>query len=496
MSKRLRDIVKPWGLSARVADVEARNLIIDSRQVSHGDIFVALRGHVLDGRDFIEAAICQGACAVLIDAEQAHVDDYWSVPVVELTQLPERLGEVAARFYDVTPGAPTVVGITGTNGKTSVSHYMANLLKLLKTPAGVIGTLGYGDTNALIELPNTTPDALSVHRLLSEQFVQGKSWVTMEVSSHGLVQNRVASVPFKHAVLTNLSRDHLDYHGTMEAYGEAKAALFDWPNLSSSTINYDDAFGRRLLNSADPQTTVVYGLDNCAEIRSFPHWLTLIEICPEAAGFSAKLDSSWGLIDVTIPLLGRFNLSNVLASIGPLLMSGFHLNEVAHAVAQLKPVAGRMESFSQPTQPVCIVDYAHTSDALSEALKAARFHCKGQLWCVFGCGGDRDVGKRPLMAEAAQLSADRIIVTSDNPRSESQHKIAEDILKGFSSEQNVHVINDRHQAIQAAIREADAQDVVLIAGKGHESYQLIGDLRLHFSDREVVVNLLESEANS
>lgn len=491
MSRRLRDMVKPWGISTRVPDVEARHFIIDSRQVSHGDVFVALRGHVRDGRDFIEAAICQGASAILVDADQVHIDDHWSVPVVELTQLPERLGDIAARFYDVKPAQPVVAGITGTNGKTSVSHYMAQLLAELGEPTGVIGTLGYGEPEQLTPLANTTPDALTVHRLLAEQTSQDKPWVTMEVSSHGLVQNRVASVPFQHAVFTNLSRDHLDYHGSMEAYGQAKAELFSWPGLSSATINHDDAFGRELLKNCSVEMLIPYGLEQTEHLKSFDHWLALTQIEPQSEGFSAQLESSWGQCSLTIPLLGRFNLSNVLASIGPLLAAGFEIEKVAQAVAQLKPVAGRMEAFHQQSRAHCIVDYAHTPDALESALKAARFHCEGELWCVFGCGGDRDKGKRPLMAQAAEQHADRVIVTADNPRSEKQSDISADILTGFENSDAVQSIEDRHQAISWAIAQAGEKDLILVAGKGHEDYQEVAGTRLHFSDRDVVAQLLE-----
>ena len=489
MSKRLRDIVKPWGLSLRVADIEARQFVIDSRQVSEGDIFVALRGHIRDGRDFIEAAICQGACAVLVDAEQVYFDPDWPVPVIELTHLPERLGEIAARFYGVQLDHPIVVGVTGTNGKTSVSHYMAQLLSALACPAGVIGTLGYGSPSELTPLANTTPDALTVHNLLAAQAQQGKSWVCMEVSSHGLVQNRVSSVPFRHAVFTNLSRDHLDYHGSMQAYGEAKAALFTWPNLISASVNLDDAFGRQLAATLSDDVLIGYGLDCPAQLSTLTHWLTLTEIQSQSDGFSARLESSWGHADLRIPLLGRFNLSNLLAAIAPILASGYDLNVLAQAVSTLRAVAGRMELFSAAHQASVIVDYAHTPDALNEALSAARFHCRGQLWCVFGCGGERDVGKRPLMAAAAEAHADQLIITSDNPRSESQKDIAAAMLKGLSQPAHVLQIDDRQQAIQHAMQYAKPDDLIVIAGKGHEDYQIIGQNKVQFSDRTLVQQL-------
>lgn len=490
MSQRLRDIVKPWGISARVADVTARHLVLDSRQVSHGDIFVALRGHNLNGADYINAAICQGASAVLVDGDRVHVNSQWQVPVVELTHLPERLGEVAADFYQNAISAPTVVGVTGTNGKTSVTHYMVQLLESMATGAGVIGTLGYGDPKALHVLPNTTPDALTVHRLLAQLRAEQASWVCMEVSSHGLVQNRVGGVAFEHAVFTNLSRDHLDYHGTMDAYGEAKSALFRWPTLASSTINADDEFGRKLLAELGVDA-IAYGLDELTLVQQQNQWLSFTDIKPTANGFDVVLRSSWGEGKAHVPLLGRFNLSNLLGALGPLLHAGLPLQGLLDGFSKLEPVAGRMESFQQADMPVCIVDYAHTPEALEVALQAARFHCAGKLWLVFGCGGDRDKGKRPLMAKAAEQYADHVIVTADNPRSEQQDEIAKDILAGFTDPQQVLAVADRHQAIQTALRESEANDLILIAGKGHEDYQLIGDQRLHFCDREVVQNLLE-----
>lgn len=493
---RLRELVKRWGISARVPDIMIEDLLLDSRQVCHGRLFIAVSGAVTDGRRYIQNAIAQGAAAVMQEGETLDVSFQHETPVITLPDLAARLSELAAVFYATQARQLMLVGITGTNGKTSISHYVAELNRALGKPAGVIGTLGHGCGEKLTPLLNTTPDPLSVHRYIARMAEQGASHIAMEVSSHGLDQGRVAAVPYKIAVFSNLTRDHLDYHGNMQAYGEAKAKLFDWPSLQGAVINADDSFGMALLASQakSQQAVIGYSLEPHSQLPEGCRLLSMQDIQATANGFKATICFAGEQQAAEIPLLGAFNLSNVLAAIGVLLLDGVPLQAICPLLASLKPVAGRMECFSQPAMPTAVVDYAHTPDALKQVLSAARRHCTGRLVCVFGCGGDRDRGKRPLMAQIAEQLADEVIVTADNPRHEALESINQEIMQGFSQPQAVTQVSDRHLAIQQALAQHGATDLVLIAGKGHEDYQLIGEQKLHFSDREVVAELMEAMA--
>lgn len=492
---RLRELVKRWGISARVPDIAIDDLVLDSRQVSHGRLFIAVQGSVVDGRQYIANAIAQGAAAVMQEGPSLDVSFQNETPVITLPDLSSTLSELAAVFYRTDERQLMLVGITGTNGKTSISHYIAALNRALGNQAGVIGTLGYGAGDKLTSLINTTPDPLSVHRYIDLMAEQGASHIAMEVSSHGLDQGRVAAVPYHVAVFSNLTRDHLDYHHTMQAYGEAKAKLFNWPSLQGAVINADDPFGLSLLASKGTATRLIgYSLDADTPLPDGCEGLTMRHIQTTANGFHVELCFGQQCIEADIPLLGRFNLSNVLAAVGALLLDGIALDAIAPQLCSLTPVAGRMECFVQPDMPTAVVDYAHTPDALKQVLTAARHHCTGKLVCVFGCGGDRDVGKRPLMAEVAEQLADEVIVTADNPRSEALEQINQHILDGFTAPDSVNVISDRHVAIQHALAQYHRGDIVVIAGKGHEDYQLIGEQKLHFSDREVVTELMEALA--
>jgi len=492
---RLRELVKLWGISARLPDLEVQDLVLDSRQVSHGRLFIAIKGAACDGRDYIANAIAQGATAVLQEAETLDVVFRNQTPVISLPGLAENLSELASIFYGTDERQLSLVGVTGTNGKTSISHYVAELQRALGHQAGIIGTLGYGTSARLTALINTTPDPLSVHRFIDLMAEQGAEHIAMEVSSHGLDQGRVAAVPYKVAVFSNLTRDHLDYHGSMQAYGEAKAKLFRWPTLQGAVINADDAFGMQLLaEQAANVRRIGYSLNPAQTLPSGCELLCIRAIQANQAGFQVEIAFAGEQVSAQVPLLGEFNLSNVLAAIGVLLLDGISLQAIAPLLGQLQPVAGRMECFYHSTLPTAVVDYAHTPDALQQVLKAARRHCNGQLVCVFGCGGDRDRGKRPLMAKAAEALADQVIVTADNPRSEALEQINQDILEGFEATERVTVIDDRHLAIQQSLAQYGEDDLVVIAGKGHEDYQLIGGEKLHFSDREVVAELMEAMA--
>jgi UDP-N-acetylmuramoyl-L-alanyl-D-glutamate--2,6-diaminopimelate ligase len=465
-----------------VFDVTIHGLKTDSRDVRAGDAFVALGGARTPADHYIEQAIGAGATVILLESTQPdECYEHEGVLIVPVTMLRAHLGKIADRFFEHPSQRLRLIGVTGTNGKTSVSHYIATLLQETGTPCGVIGTLGYGMPGALQEGAHTTPDVVQVNRVLSKIIAQGGRAAAMEVSSHALEQGRVDNLTMTGAVFTNLTRDHLDYHGSMEAYGAAKARLFHREELHFAVINFDDPFGRQLYEQLDGK---------CDRVRYSLHeaqtelWLT--EFAPSIDGFSASVDGLWGRFDVSARVLGSFNVSNILAAMAAVLSLGVPVERVQQAVERLSPPPGRLEPFAGSNDVRVVVDYAHTPDALNSALAALRPHVGGRLFCVFGCGGDRDTGKRPEMAREAEKGADVVIVTDDNPRSEDPNAITSDIVAGFDHPEQVAVVHDRAEAIRQAIHSAVAGDIVLIAGKGHEAWQEVAGQRFPFSDAEQV----------
>jgi UDP-N-acetylmuramoyl-L-alanyl-D-glutamate--2,6-diaminopimelate ligase len=388
-----------------------------------------------------------------------------------------------------------ITGITGTNGKTTCAYLLAQCLERLGNAAAYIGTIGWGRPASLAEPTHTTPDAVTVHRMLAKLRASGVREVAMEVSSHALDQRRVDGVRFQVAAFTNLTRDHLDYHGTMLKYGEAKAKLFQHAELAHMVLNIDDEFGRALAQkyagSASLIAVSVCGGSGWLAERA----LNATEVRLNPRGISIDLDGSFGMFHLETQLMGRFNAENSLVVMACLLSLGVSLNDAANALAACKPAPGRMEVVQAQARnkPIVVVDYAHTPDALAKALGAAREHCRGALWCVFGCGGDRDAGKRPVMGAIADELADQIIVTDDNPRSEDPQAITDGILSGIKS-RRARVIHERGEAIATALTEAQAADLVLIAGKGHEDYQIYGQTRRSFSDRTEALRYLGAAA--
>jgi UDP-N-acetylmuramoyl-L-alanyl-D-glutamate--2,6-diaminopimelate ligase len=470
------------GFDASLLDalgVPVRGLRTDSRQVQPGDVFVAFPGERADGRQFIRQAVAAGAAAVIWEAQGHRWDGSLEVPNVAIPDLRHKVGALAAHVYGEPSQRQWVAGVTGTNGKTSCSHWIAQSLNRVGRRTAVIGTLGSGFPGALSPATHTTPDPIMLQEQLAAFLAAGARCISMEVSSHGLDQGRVNGVAFSAALFTNFSRDHLDYHGTMERYGAAKAKLFHWPGLRHAVINLDDAFGVELAACVDrTQVNVLgYGFGK-GEISG--HKLDLSQ-----RGLSLEIQTPWGPAAVRSRLLGGFNAANLLGVLGVLLAAGVQLHDAADALAELEPVAGRLEMLREPGKPLVVVDYAHTPDALQKVLETLRalLDDRARLICVFGCGGDRDRGKRPLMGEVATRLAHEAIVTSDNPRSEEPLAIIEQIVAG--AHPNYHVEVDRALAIHRAVRSARGGDVVLIAGKGHEPYQEIRGVRLPFSDAEV-----------
>ena len=488
-SMTLRDLLAgQTGVSVLgdAAQISVSGLQLDSRKVEPGDAFVALRGTRQHGIAFAARAQQNGAVAILAETPIESSDT--TLPVIGIEALGQELGEIAARWHCNPTASMNVIGITGTNGKTSTVQLLAQALSANGRTVASIGTLGAGRYGALAAGERTTPDAIELQSLFADFRNADVSDVAMEVSSHALEHGRVNAVEFDVAVFTNLSRDHLDYHGDMDNYAAAKARLFQWPSLATAIINIDDAFGRHLLGQLpDGVTALSYGIDNVdADVAAR-------EVRSDGAGLHFNLRSPWGNAEIDSCLLGRFNVANLLAVVACLAKSGVAFDDIVATLPKLEPVAGRMNRIDAGDL-VLVVDYAHTPDALEQALTSLRSHCAGKLICVFGCGGDRDQGKRPQMAEVAERLADAVIVTDDNPRSESGDEIVAQILVGFVDPERAMVERDRERAIHLAAMAARGGDIVLIAGKGHETYQEIGDQRLPFDDR--VVARAAAEANA
>ncbi|MGB0134239.1 UDP-N-acetylmuramoyl-L-alanyl-D-glutamate--2,6-diaminopimelate ligase [Dokdonella sp.] len=487
---RLHDLLAGYAAPNAHGEIVVRGLAIDSRQVQHGDAFFALQGGSDHGIRFADTAIRAGAAAII--AESCPDMDAGSVrePVIWIDDLSQHLGPIAARFFGDASRTLQVTGVTGTNGKTSTVQLLAQSLNHLGRRTATIGTLGAGLPESFSSGERTTPDAIQIQRLLVSFLDQGATDVAMEVSSHALEQGRVNGIHFRVAVFTNLTRDHLDYHGNMEAYAAAKQKLFAMPALTVAVINTDDSFGRTLAaNLPAEMACISYGMQESSAA------VNAQDIETHAGGLRFLLRTPWGQGQVESSLLGRFNVANLLAVAASLGAMGYGFADIARALATLEPVDGRMSRLGgSATQPLVVIDYAHTPDALEQALVSLRQHCEGQLICVFGCGGERDVGKRPQMAAIAERLADRVIVTDDNPRAEDGDAIVAAIMQGFENPVGVAIQRDRGCAIHAAIHAARPDDIVLVAGKGHEPYQEVRGERLVFDDRDVARQALEARS--
>jgi UDP-N-acetylmuramoyl-L-alanyl-D-glutamate--2,6-diaminopimelate ligase len=491
VSMTMRQLLPALSLPEAVADLRVQGLCIDSRKVGAGDVFVAMPGLTADGRDYIASALDAGAVAVLAEAEgmAGKFDDR----VILISGLNEQLSDIAGRFFDHPSEQLLLTGVTGTNGKTTCSLLLGQLYSWMSGPAGVMGTVGCGvvvdGSPDLRDTGMTTPDAIATQAVLAGYVASGIERAVMEVSSHSLDQYRVQGLCFDTAVFTNLSRDHLDYHKDLVSYAGAKMQLFAMPGLAHAVINVDDPVGAELATRL-PSSVALTGYSLMNPNAS----IYAEDIVLSAAGIQARVHTPWGTGELRSRLLGRFNLQNLLAVIGVCGTQGFSLDTVLSLIPGLQPVVGRMELISLENGlqagPRVVVDYAHTPDALQKALETLREHCEGKLWCVFGCGGDRDRGKRPQMGNVASRLADRVVVTSDNPRSENPETIIDDICGGIEPgmARGVDVMTcvDRAQAIEFAVQGAADKDIVLVAGKGHEEYQLIGVQRLPFSDQSQV----------
>jgi len=488
---RLKDLLNGLALLSKQEDALVNGLALDSRAVILGNAFIALAGAKQHGLAHVQQAVDNGACAVIFDpagngrqlAETFQRDASVAIPMIAVENLGLKLGDMAARFYGDPSRRMTVIGITGTNGKTSCSQFLSQMLD----DCGIIGTLGWGEWGKLNKTVNTTPDGLAIQKILAELLKNKKHTVAMEVSSHGLEQGRVNGVTFKGAVFTNISRDHLDYHGTMDAYVQAKLELLNKPGLVFAAVNLDDAYSEQII-AAVPEPVKLWLFSASGRTSASGDCIGAKQIRHKADGI--EFDVCWRgeLQQIKVPLYGDFNVENVLAVLTVMLAMGISLPEAVKRLAGIKPVVGRMERFGAETDPLVFVDYAHTPDALDKVLSSLRKHCQQDLWVVFGCGGNRDKGKRPQMGKIAEQWADHVVITDDNPRYENGLDIVNDILAGCSAK--VDVIQNREQAIQKVVTSAAKNDCVVIAGKGHEQYQESNGVCVPFSDSQVVTDAL------
>lgn len=468
-------------------------LRVDSRFIQPGDVFVAVRGHHADGLNFVPQAIKQGASAIVSSPREKALS--FSVPYLPVEDLEENLGLIADAFYEHPSRHMTGIAVTGTNGKTSSCYWLARLLSRIHHPCAMIGTLGCWYMGKYVaHIPNTTPEPVALQTLLADLYGQGCQCFAMEASSIGLVQGRMQGTALKCALFTNLTRDHLDYHKTMQAYEQAKSLLFSWPGLDHAVINADDPAGCRFLALCEREgvPSIAYSLgDTAAPAHAEP--LRALRVREGMDGMHFDLCWQGQTIPMHVRVLGRFNVSNLLGVAGVLLSVGIPFTAVCNRLQQLEPPPGRLQMVRADNGPLAVVDYAHTPDALEKALQALRPIADirgGRLWIVFGAGGDRDGGKRAPMGEVAARLSDESIVTNDNPRTENPQRIAEEICEGVRKIRSARVILDRAEAIRTALNEAQTQDIVLIAGKGHEDYQDVGGVKHHFSDVEEAKKVL------
>jgi UDP-N-acetylmuramoyl-L-alanyl-D-glutamate--2,6-diaminopimelate ligase len=491
-SMMLSDLLGSWLEVPAELNCVVQGITQDSRAVQTDDVFLACAGQTVNGAQFIDDAIDKGACAVIwqpvdnataITFSSRQSKQGIEVPLIALDNLSEKAGLIADQFYAQPSQQMFVTGITGTNGKTSCSHFLAQVLNANET-TGVIGTLGNGLYGQLEIATHTTPDVISCHKLMAEMLADGAQNIAMEVSSHALDQGRVNAIDFDCAVFTNLSRDHLDYHGDMESYLASKLKLFTSPSLKFAVINLDDEAGLTIKSViAENVRTITYGINHKADV--FAHDIRLAH-----DGMSMKVETPWGSGELQSILLGKFNISNLLAVLSVLLLKGLALDEALLRLSKVQGVPGRMQCLYRSEMPLVVIDYAHTPDALEHVLLALQEHQHKNIWCVFGCGGDRDQGKRAMMGAIAEKLADQLVITTDNPRTEDPQSIVDDICEGLNKPAGAYIQLDRAEAIEYAIQQASEEDIILIAGKGHETYQEVNGKRYPFSDLDTAQRYL------
>lgn len=495
----LSELIADWINIPAEYDKLITGISLDSRSTKTNDLFFALPGTQTDGAEFINSAKNKGAIAVLLHTNnkeeepfQSHVKELkkntininHEFPIIPIFQLTEKVGKIASKFYGDPSQKMKIIGVTGTSGKTSITQFIANSLSMTGRPAGVIGTLGYGLANQLQAGELTSPDAITLQKELAELYALGAQYVAVEASSHGLAQSRLNGVMIDIGIFSNLSRDHLDYHQTMSDYARAKHLLFERSDLKYGVFNLDDNYGLQWATEYKDILTC-YGITldiNHYHQKTIPNIICADKIHFNENGLTASIMTPWGDGLLTSKLLGRFNLVNLLSVVATLGILEIPFDDIITTIAQLTSLPGRMQTLGGGEQPLIVIDYAHKPDALSNVLQTLREYCKDKLWCVFGCGGNRDRGKRPIMGRIATTYADEVILTDDNPREEQPHEIIADIVSGIANPNQVVIEHDRARAIEHVLACAKPGDVVLIAGKGHEMYQIIGKEKKPFSD--------------
>lgn len=491
----LKDIINNDG---QLKGLRCHGLAMQSQKINAGDWFVAIAGRKQHGLIYAHDAVNRGAVGILCETTAEwhafkikSLEKALQVPVIVIKTLTHHLGLIAERFYNFPSAKMKVIGITGTNGKTSCSHFTAQAL-VGSVPCAVLGTMGNGFLDNIETATHTTPDILQVHKLLAKYHDQGAQTIAMEVSSHGLDQGRIAGVHIDTAVYTNLSRDHLDYHQSMPNYLAAKCKLFQVESLKHAVINIDDEYSQHIRKCVSDRVNCIYYGMNENKIEQTEKFIRAVNIQLHHDGVTADIISNWGQSQIKSPLMGRFNIYNILAVAATLIVQGIDFKTAIQKVNQLTGINGRMEKVSLTSQATVIIDYAHTPDALENALQTLTEHTTGKLLCVLGCGGNRDKGKRPLMGHIAEKYSDHVILTDDNPRFENGNAIIRDMVAGMI-EKKPTIVRNRTLAIETAINHAEVGDIILIAGKGHEIYQEIKGQKNIFSDRDVAQEILNSK---
>ncbi|XBC44562.1 MAG: UDP-N-acetylmuramoyl-L-alanyl-D-glutamate--2,6-diaminopimelate ligase [Buchnera aphidicola (Schlechtendalia peitan)] len=491
MKNDLKYLLQPW--INMITSHQITGITLDSRKVKPGNLFCALQGAKKHGDIFIEQAIKNGAIAILCETKQKYhgqiTQTIHSIPIICFSKLSQNLFKILNRYYNIE-NKLTLIGITGTNGKSSVAHIIAQWNNLLNQKIGIMGTLGNGTYNDLEPSENTTESPIKIYNFFLKMLTKNIKIVAMEISSHGIAQNRILNLKFSIAILTNVTSDHLDYHKTIDNYVDTKWRFLSTYNIKTFIINADDSFGKIWIKKLSKHDIVVISIHPNFNYSSFKKWIYAYHIINKTYHTYIYFNSSWGSGILKSKLIGLFNVTNLLLSISTLLILGHPLSFLIQICKYINPIFGRMQTFKILNKPSVIVDYAHNVDAFKNVLQTVRTLYHHKIWCIFGCGGDRDKSKRSLMGKIAEQLADKIILTNDNPRNENSISIIEDIIKGCKYKKNIYIIENREQAINFAIKHAKPHDCIIILGKGHERYQIIKDKKYYFSDQKIIKKLI------
>lgn len=493
LTQDLQKLLKTWIPSYNIPKKKVKNLKLNSKKIKKGDLFIAIIGYQYDGRKFINQSIEKGAIAVVAETEHRKNEGciYYrnTIPIIYLFKLRKKLSKIAGIFYNHPSKNLRLIGVTGTNGKTTITHLLKQWTYFIGDKLAVIGTLGYGTYNKLIPTKNTTSSPIEIQKYLYQFLKSGISIVAIEISSHSLHQYRVSELKFFIAIFVNLTQDHLDYHKNMKEYEKIKWRLFSQHKIHHYVINIDDPTGLKWAKIILNPVVVSLKKIKCS---FYKNWMYLKYFKYKKLKTKIYLKSSWGNTLIISNLLGSFNITNILLTFSTLLILKYPFFLLKEKSYLLKQISGRMEIF-KIFKKLIIIDYAHTPDALENALKTSKLYCKGKLWCIFGCGGNRDSSKRPIMASVAEKYANFVIITNDNPRFENPKNIINDIMKGFFKKNKVTTILSRKKAIIYSIKNSNKNDVILVTGKGHENYQIIGNKKVNFSDQKIIKKIIENK---